>query len=76
MSGPYEKLEKLKEDKKKLEDKVRAIENDLRRGLDKSRHEQAAELENYEVLLEILRVSEDELNELNKQIYQLESANY
>ncbi len=75
MFGQYEKLEKLKVDKRRLESKVRSIEEDIKKGLDKTRHEQAAQLENYEVLLELLRVSESELNDINKKITQLESSN-
>ena len=74
MFGNYEELEKLKVNRRKLESKIRSIEDDLRNGLNQTRHEQAAQLENYEVLLEILRVTEDNLNEVNKKIYQLENS--
>ncbi len=75
MFGNYEELEKLKVNKRKLVSKVRAIEDDLKKGLNRSRHEQAIQLENYEVLLEILRVAENDLNNINKKIFQLENAN-
>ncbi len=75
MFGNYEELEKLKVNKRKLVSKVRAIEDDLKKGLNRIRHEQAIQLENYEVLLEILRVAENDLNNINKKIFQLENAN-
>ena len=74
MFGNYEELEKLKVSKKKLESKVRSIEDDLKKGLNRRRHEQAVQLENYEVLLELLRITENNLNDINKKIYQLENA--
>lgn len=74
MFGNYEELEKLKVSKKKLESKIQAIEDDLRKGLNRCRHEQAIQLENYEVLLELLRVTENNLHDVNRKIYQLENA--
>ncbi len=76
MFGQYEKLEKLKLDKRKIESKVRSVEEELKRGLNRNSHEQAVQLDNYDVLLEILRVSESELNDINKKIYQLENSSY
>lgn len=69
-------LDNLKIEKVHLESKLCAIEGDLKRGLNRKRHEQAVQLENHEVLLEILRVTESELNEVNKKIYHLENSNY
>lgn len=76
MFSHYEKLEKLNSEKAKLEHTIESIKADLRQGLDATRSEQAVQLENYEVLMELLRISESELNEINTQIYQLENANY
>lgn len=76
MFSHYEKLEKLNSEKAKLEQTIDSIKADLRQGLDATRSEQAVQLENYEVLMELLRISESELNEINTQIYQLENANY
>ncbi|MDW3094629.1 MAG: hypothetical protein R8G33_03045 [Gammaproteobacteria bacterium] len=74
MFANYEELEKLKISKKKLESKIQAIEDDLRKGLNRRGHEQAIQLENYEVLLELLRVTENNLHDVNRKIYQLENA--
>jgi len=76
MFSHYEKLEKLNSEKERLEHTIESIKADLRQGLDATRSEQAVQLENYEVLMELLRISESELNEINTQIYQLENANY
>lgn len=76
MFSHYEKIEDLQEKKKELEDRILAIEKDIKSGLDPDSEEQAVQLENYEVLLEILRNTEDELNSVNKKIFDLENASY
>ncbi len=76
MFSHYEKMEDLQAKKQELEKRIKAIEKDLKSGLDPDSEEQAVQLENYEVLLEILRNSEDELNTINKKIYELENASY
>ena len=76
MFSHFEKMEDLREKKQELEKRIEAIEKDLRSGLDPDSSEQAVQLENYEVLLEILRKTEDELNAVNKKIYELENASY
>lgn len=73
MFSNYEKLDDLLHQKKTLERKVCAIEGDLKSGLDPQREEQAVQLENYEVLLELLRISESELARINKKIISLEN---
>ena len=76
MFSHFEQLEKLESDKMALEVKIRAIEDDLRKGLNRNRLDQSVQLENYEVLLEILRVAESELNEINDQIYHIETSSH
>ncbi len=71
-----EQLIKLKKEQERLQKTIDAIKTDLRGGLDAVKSEQAVQLENYEVLMELLRLSESELNEVNNQIYQLENACY
>ena len=76
MFSHYEKMEDLQDKKQELEKRIYAIEKDLKSGLDPDSKEQAVQLENYEVLLEILRNTEDELNSINKKIFELENASY
>ena len=76
MIAKNEQLENLKAKRSELENKVRLIFEELKRGLNPDKSEQATELENYDVLIEILRVSESGIKELNKKIYQIENSNY
>ena len=69
-----EKLEELQHKKLELESRVKAIEKDIKSGLDPDSSEQAVQLENYEVLLGILKNTEEELNTVNKKILELENA--
>jgi len=50
------------------------IKSDLRSGLNKDSEEQAIELENHDVLLEIERVTSIELAKLEKQISDLSNT--
>jgi len=54
--------------KTELEERLEKIRQDLGRGLDADFAEQAVQLENHDVLLEIARVSEEELLKINKQL--------
>lgn len=74
MISHYEKMEDLKNKKQELENRILAIEKDLKSGLDPDSEEQAVQLENYEVLLEILRNTEGELKLINEKIFELENA--
>lgn len=76
MFSHNEKMDELLEKKKQLESRVRAIKDDIKSGLDPDSEEQAVQLENYEVLLGLLKNAEDELNIINEKIFQLENANY
>ncbi|MGY8815276.1 MAG: hypothetical protein ACKVHQ_11280 [Gammaproteobacteria bacterium] len=51
--------------KKELEERLNDIKNDIKGGLDADWEEQAVQLENRDVLLEIARVSEEELQKVN-----------
>ena len=66
-----DKLAALKEKKKELELRLIKIRQDLARPLSQDFEEQATELENRDVLLEIQRVSESELQNIKQEI-----ANY
>jgi RNA polymerase-binding transcription factor DksA len=55
----------LKDKKKELEERLEKIKNDIKGGLDADLKEQAIQLENRDVLLEIARVTEEELQKIN-----------
>ena len=55
----------LQEKKKELEERLEKIKADQRSGLDADWEEQAVQLENRDVLLEIARVTEEELQKIN-----------
>lgn len=76
MFSNFEKMDDLKHQKRNLESKIRALENDLKSGLDPDSEEQAVQLENYEVLLELIRTSESELIKINKKLNKLENEMY
>jgi DnaK suppressor DksA-like protein len=60
----------LIEKKEELEQRLEKIRKDLATALSADFEEQATELENRDVLLEIARVSEEELEALNKKLQQ------
>ena len=76
MFSNFEKMDDLQHQKEVLESKIKAIEADLKSGLDPDAEEQAIQLENYEVLLELLRMSESELTQINKKLNRLENEMY
>jgi RNA polymerase-binding transcription factor DksA len=66
---PMEKTrEELMQSKDELLNRLEAIRKDLRGGLDADSKEQAVQLENMQVLQEIARVTEENLQEINKQL--------
>lgn len=67
-------IEALKARKRELEERLAAIRRDLGRGLDRDAEEQAIELENFEVLKEISRVAERELEDVERRIAALKSG--
>jgi RNA polymerase-binding transcription factor DksA len=72
MSAQHNKtLEELKARKSELEARIDAIRNDLKSGLDPDSEEQAVQLENYEVLMGLLKNAENELGDINEQLMQL-----
>lgn len=72
MSAQHNKtLEELKARKGELEARINAIRNDLKSGLDPDSEEQAVQLENYEVLMGLLKNAENELGDINEQLMQL-----
>ena len=63
--------EQLVRKKVELEQRIKAIKADLGAGLDKDSEEQAQQLENYEVLLTILKNAENELQQVNNELIRL-----
>ncbi len=57
--------------KEDLENRLKKIREDLAGGVSADFEEQATEMENHDVLLEIARVSEEELESINKKLQQL-----
>jgi hypothetical protein len=60
--------EELIQSRDELMKRLEAIGKDLRGGLDADSKEQAIQLENMQVLEEIARVTQENLQQLNKQI--------
>lgn len=60
--------EALLEKKKELEERLEKIRRDLRNELSADFEEQATELENRDVLLEIARVTEEELAKIKSEL--------
>jgi len=58
--------------KAELEERLEKIKNDFKSGLDADWEEQAVQLENRDVLLEIARVSEEELQKINAALQEME----
>ena len=65
-----EDRETLLEKKKELEERLEKIHKDLRHELSADFEEQALELENRDVLLEIARVTEEELASIKRKLGQ------
>ncbi len=63
--------EALRARRSELVMRLRAIRSDLGRGLDRDAEEQAIELENMEVLQEISRVAEQELQDIEVRLAEL-----
>jgi RNA polymerase-binding transcription factor DksA len=57
-----------------LRDRIAAIRRDLAGGLDDDLEEQAQQLENYDTLLEICRVAEEELNKVEAALSEMQSS--
>ena len=57
--------------KEDLELRLKKIKADLGRGYSADSEERATEMENHDVLLEISRVTEEELESINKKLQQL-----
>lgn len=51
--------------------RLKAIQNDLGRGLDRDLEEQSIQLENFEVLQEIARMAKEELMDIERQLARL-----
>ena len=58
--------------KAELEERLKKIKDDFKSGLDADWEEQAVQLENRDVLLEIARVSEEELQKINATLQKME----
>lgn len=66
-----EKITLLESKRRNLQERLRAIHDDIGNKLDQDSSEQAIELENREVLLEIARVTQDELEKIEDQLQAL-----
>jgi RNA polymerase-binding transcription factor DksA len=60
--------EELLNKKSELETRLQKIKSDIAGGLDADFAEQAVQLENRDVLLEIMRVTEEELQKINAKL--------
>lgn len=60
--------EELLNQKNELEARLQKIKSDISGGLDADFEEQAVQLENRDVLLEIMRVTEEELQKVNAKL--------
>ena len=67
-------LDKLAARRDELVARLEAIHRDLGRGLEKDYEEQAIQLENLEVLQEIARVAQTELEAVNLELAKLKAA--
>jgi len=64
----------LLERRNELRQRLEAIRRDLGGGLDRDLEEQAQQLENQEALMEIARVAESELAEVERQLTELDNS--
>lgn len=64
--------EELTQRRDELRGRIDAIRRDLAGGLDDDLEEQAQQLENYDTLLEIARVAEEELRKVEQALSQIE----
>ena len=64
--------ESLEARRAELEKRLNKIRQDLASGLDADSEEQAVQLENMEVIQEIARLAENELEELNRKLENLD----
>ena len=62
--------------KAELEERLKKIKDDFKSGLDADWEEQAVQLENRDVLLEIARVSEEELQKINAALQKMEQTQH
>lgn len=69
-----ENKESLLEKKQELESRIDRIKKDIAGGLEADWEEQATQLENRDVLLEIKRVSEEELETVRRKLAALDRA--
>lgn len=64
--------EQLLQRRKELEERLEQIRNDLGRGLEADLEEQAIQLENRDTMLEIARIAQEELDEVDARLRQFE----
>ncbi len=64
MTNRQQDVQTLTEKRDELLDRLERIRNDLESGLDADLDDQSVELENRETLMEIARVTEEELHEV------------
>lgn len=66
--------QELEQRRDELQQRLKAVERDLGSGLDRDPEEQAQELENRDTLLEIARVAERELRDVEVQLRELDET--
>ncbi|MFO7764691.1 MAG: hypothetical protein R6V61_13285 [Wenzhouxiangellaceae bacterium] len=66
--------QELEQRRDELQQRLKAVERDLGTGLDRDLEEQAQELENRDTLLEIARVAERELRDVEAQLRELDET--
>jgi len=73
MAGSMNRQE-LEERREELQQRVDAVKRDLGGGLDRDLEDQAQQLENRDTLLEIARVAEQELRNVEVQLRELDKS--
>lgn len=68
MSDSVNKKQELQAKRDELVERLKAITRDYRRGLDPDSGERAVQLENADVLAEIARVTQEELDRIKKEL--------
>lgn len=71
LSSEQSEIERLKEERNKLRQKLAAIETDYRKGLVSDSDDRAIELENADVLAGIARAIADELEKIEKRLSEI-----
>ena len=66
--------QELEQRRQELRERLEAVRRDLGRGLDRDLEEQSQQLENRDTLLEIARVAEQELRDVEARLRELDES--